>query len=212
VLGRNRRSRGAQLNRWASTMKTTVTCWCTAAVLGLYGCAGSAPSRTVTPGESFSGGYINVKAPTTPGWQLLQSSGSGMAFAKGGQTASESFGAQVLMFNLSPTSTPTEFEALIKASVEKDTDSSRFDVRQASYSYSTERSYPCVRYQSVVEDKTPLQANSPLLLESDALYCRHPVRQETGFAVIYSHRGEDLYANLRSEAETFIQSVQVPNQ
>lgn len=57
----------------------------------------------------FAGGYVNVTAPNSDGWQLIQSSGSGMAFAKGGQAANESFGAQVLMFNLAPTNTPQEW-------------------------------------------------------------------------------------------------------
>jgi len=134
-----------------------------------------------------------------------------MAFAKGGQAANESFGAQVLMFNLAPTNTPQEFEVLIKTSSEKDTDPTRFDMKQLSFKYSSERSYPCVRYHSVVQDKAPQRLKDPLLLESDGLYCRHPLRQETGFAVIYSHRGESLYANLRDEAENFIQGVQVPS-
>lgn len=166
--------------------------------------------KTVAPGQSFSGGYISIAAPNSDGWQLVQSSGSGMAFAKRGQAANESFGAQVLMFNLAPTDTPQEFEALIKMSAAKDTDSSRFDVQKMKFEYSNERSYPCVRYQSVVQDKAPQGLKDTLLLQSDGLYCRHPVRQETGFAIIYSHRGESLYADAPAEAESFIQSVQVP--
>ena len=182
-------------------------------LLGLQGCAGTAQpqkSVSVSPSQKFVGGYINVTAPNSDGWQLIQSSGSGMAFAKGGLDAKESFGAQVLMFNLSPTNTPQEFEALIKKSVEKDTDPSRFNVQQTSFTYSNERTYPCVRYRSVVQDNAPQGLKGPLLLESDGLYCRHPVRHETGFAIIYSHRGEKLYVSLRGEAESFIQGVQAP--
>lgn len=192
----------------------TIAVWVLSiAVLGLNGCAGSAPVRKtfVAPGELFAGGYINVRAPTTPGWQIMQSSGSGMAFAKEGQALqNESFVAQVSMFNLVATSTPAEFQALIKTSIEQDTDPSRFTVQKASYELSNERSYPCVRYSSVTEDNAAPKAKSPLLLQVDALYCRHPVRTDTGFAVTYSHRGAILYANLRSEAEGFIQGVQVP--
>jgi hypothetical protein len=175
--------------------------------------AGPGSSRlvSVTPRQLFADDYVNITAPSSAGWQLLPSSGSGMAFAKGGEGPRESFGAQVLMFNLPPTTTPDEFEALIRTSHEKDTDTSRFNVQQASYQYSNERSYPCVRYHSVVQDKTLQASKGPLLLEADALYCRHPARQETGFAAIYSHRGEDLYPSLRSEAESFIQGVQVPD-
>lgn len=114
------------------------------------------------------------------------------------------------MFNLAPTNTLEEFEALIRNAAQKDTDPNRFNVQQMSFTYSSERSYPCVRYHSIAQDKTPQGSKGPLLLEMDALYCRHAVRQETGFAAIYSHRGESLYANLRSEAEKFIQGVQIP--
>lgn len=181
-------------------------------IFGLQGCAGTAQpqkSVSVSPSQKFGGGYINVTAPNSDGWQLIQSSGSGMAFAKGGLDVKESFGAQVLMFNLSPTNTPQEFEALIKKSAERDNDPSRFNVQRTSFTYSNERTYPCVRYRSAVQDNAPHGLKNPLLLESDGLYCRHPARPETGFAIIYSHRGEKLYAGLRAEAESFIQGVQV---
>lgn len=181
-------------------------------ILGLQGCAGTTgqqKSVSVSPGQKFEGGYINVTTPNSDGWQLIQSSGSGMAFAKGGLDAKESFGAQVLMFNLTPTNTSQEFEALIKKSAGKDTDPSRFNVQQTSFTYSNERAYPCVRYRSIVQDNAPQGLKGSLLLESDGLYCRHPVRPETGFAIIYAHRGEKLYTSLRGEAESFIQGVQV---
>lgn len=194
-------------------MTRKLHCFFIVIILGLQGCAGTAQLRkpvSVSPGQVFAGGYINVTAPNSDGWQLIESSGTGMVFAKGNQAARESFVAYIKMFNLAPTNTPQEFEALIKTSAEKDIDPTRFDLQQTSFKYSDERSYPCVRYHSVAQDKTPQGLKGPLLLESDGLYCRHPVRQETGFAVIYSHRGETLYANLRNEAENFFQGVQVP--
>jgi len=133
-----------------------------------------------------------------------------MSFARRGQAANESFGAQVLMFNLAPSNTPEEFEALMRAAAQKDTDPTRFNTRQTSFIYSNERSYPCVRYHSVVEDTAPQGLKGTLLLEVEGLYCRHPARQATGFAVIYSHRGEKLHSTLRSEAESFIKGTQVP--
>lgn len=197
-----------------STSARVLICLFTLTSLALYGCAGIAPSQKaepVSPGQLFAGSYINIKAPSSDGWYLAQSSPSGMGFAKYGQAANESFGAQVLRFNPAPTTTPEEFESLIKTSAEKDTDPNRFNVQQMSFKYSSERSYPCVRYHSVVQDKTPKGLKGPLLLESDGLYCRHPVRQDLSFAIIYSHRGESLHANLRSEAESFIQGVQIPS-
>lgn len=202
-----------KVKRWTFNMNRKLLSAIGILTLGLQGCAGTAKppkSLTVSAGQKFEGGYITVTAPSSEGWKLIQSSGAGMAFAKEGADASESFGAQVLMFNLTPTNTPQEFEDLIKNAAIKDTDSSRFNVQKSSLTYSTERTYPCVKYRSVVQDNAPHGLKGPLLLESDGLYCRHPVRQETGFAIIYSHRGEKLYVGLRAEAESFIQGNQVP--
>jgi hypothetical protein len=185
-----------------------------AVVLGLGACAVPSSGPTfvsVPPGKLYAGGYINIKAPSSEGWLLVRSSAGGMEFGRRGPAPNENFGAQVLMFGLPPTKSTEEFEALVKSGVEKDTDPNRFDVQLATYKYSNERNYPCVRYHSLVQDKAPKGLKGPLLLESDALYCRHPVRQETGFAVIYHHRGEERYANLHSEAQAFIDGVEVPD-
>ncbi|MDR2853037.1 MAG: hypothetical protein LBV61_08325 [Burkholderiaceae bacterium] len=133
-----------------------------------------------------------------------------MAFAKGGQSKNESFVAQVSMFNLPPTQTPEAFKSFIQSGVEKDTDTNRFEVQSASFRITNERNYPCVRYEATSQDNEPAGSSGPLLFELSAIYCRHPVRQETGFSISYSHRGEGLHPTFRSEAESFIQSVQVP--
>jgi hypothetical protein len=181
-------------------------------LLGLAGCASHGPRTVpVKSGEMFAGNYVNIRAPLSEGWELIQSSPAGMAFAKGDRSAGESFVAQVGMFDLAPTETPEEFQRLITTSAEKDTDPACFDVQQASVNYSTERSYPCVRYDAVAKDKAPQGLKGPLVLELRAIYCRHPVRSETGFAAIYSQRGMSAYPNLQVEAEAFIQGVQVPS-
>jgi hypothetical protein len=134
-----------------------------------------------------------------------------MVFGKRGDGQMATFTASVNWFNLAPGRTPEELQVLIKEAVAKDTDQSRFDVQEESLESSAERSYPCVRYQSVAKDKTPKGSSTiPLLLELDGLYCRHPIRQDTGFAAIYSYRGISRHPTLRAEAEAFIRGVQVP--
>ena len=178
----------------------------------VQGCAtsGQPAGKPVAPSESFSGSYINIKAPASAGWELMQSSGAGMAFAKDGENKSESFSAQIVMFNLPPTQTPEAFKSFIQFGVEKDTDTTRFKVQSASFRYTNERNYPCVRYEATSQDDKPQGSSGPLLLQLSAIYCQHPVRQETGFSVSYSHRGRALYSTFRNEAEIFIQGVQVP--
>jgi hypothetical protein len=135
-----------------------------------------------------------------------------MVFGKRGDAQASSFSASVNMFPLEPTTSQEAFETLVKEAVAKDTDPNRFDVQQQSLKYSAERTYSCVRYQAVATDRSPKGSATPLLLEMDGLYCRHPIRQDTGFAALYSYRGPGRYPALRSEAETFIQGVQVPEQ
>jgi hypothetical protein len=77
--------------------------------------AGGGPRGTsVQPGELFSGGYIDIKAPASGGWLLTNSSGSGMTFGKEGPSKTESFIAAVLMFGMAPTNTPAELEELVR--------------------------------------------------------------------------------------------------
>ncbi len=183
----------------------------------LASCA-TAPSQAPKPvsaGFLYKGGYINVRAPNSDGWYLLSSSPAGMEFARSGAERGESFGAQVLMFPLPKTDSNEDFVALIAQGFEADTDSARFSVIDSHFEYYAERSYPCVRVLSVVEDKQASTApghRERLLLQSNSLYCRHPVRQGTGFAIIYSHRGKTRYEKLSSEAADFIDGVQVPEQ
>jgi hypothetical protein len=118
------------------------------------------------------------------------------------------------MFGLEPTRSPEQFVALIKSGIAKDTNPNRFDVLKSTEVYSTERGYPCVRYSASVRDKeaqTSRNTQEVLLIETEALYCRHPIRDTTGFAGIFSHRGRASYPPLRDEAEDFIKGIQVPS-
>jgi hypothetical protein len=162
----------------------------------------------------FKGSYIDVRAPTSEGWHLVDSSVKGMAFAKPGRAPGETFGAQLLMFDLQPTESPEQFVTLIKEAIQKDTDPKRFDIVESSIDYTSERGYPCVRYHAVLNDKeaqTSRSTKEQLLLETQSLYCRHPVRTNTGFATIYSYRGRSRYSGLAEEAQDFIQGAQVPS-
>ena len=190
-------------------MRPVVACL-TVFLLTLAGCAHQGRDATVPAGKMFVGRYINITAPQSEGWQVLHSSGAGMVFARRGQTNESSFAASVNTFELAPTNTPAELEAVVREGVARDTDPIRFEVREETLTYSRERGYPCVRYQMVATDKAPKGASVPLLLEMDGLYCRHPLHRDTGFAAIYSHRGATRYPALRREADAFIDGVQVP--
>jgi len=184
-------------------------------ILALASCATgpSRPPKPVLAGQLYEGSYINVRAPASDGWYLASSSSGGMEFGRRGAEQGETFAAQVLMFPLPQTQSEEDFVTLLKKGFEADTNSERFSVLELDFRYSGERSYPCVSVSSVVEDKkaqTSPNRREKLVLQSLALYCRHPVRQETGFGIIYSHRGKTIYSKLTAEAEDFARGVQIP--
>lgn len=167
----------------------------------------------VVPRQLFPGEQLNVRAPNSEGWELVSSSGAGMAFAHRGASSNESYIAQVSLFVLPLTKDPDEFVALIKRGVENDTPPERFKSLVANYEYTEQRGYPCVKFQGVTEDtkaKTSFFSQESPKLQIHSLYCRHPRYQEMGFSIAFSHRGVFLDAGLGEQAEAFIQGVQVP--
>lgn len=185
------------------------------AALALASCA-TGPSyapKPVPAGYLYEGGYINVRVPNSNGWHLVSSSPAGMEFARSGAEPDESFAAQVLMFPLQETKDSDEFLSLIKKGFERDTDLARFDVIAANFKYTDKRGYPCVAVSYVTKDKqaqTSPTRREVLTLQAESLYCRHSVRQETGFSIIYSRRGKAEYSHFHAEANDFISGVRVP--
>jgi hypothetical protein len=185
--------------------------------LVLSACATTAPGRGpigVPPGKVYAGSYINVTAPKSDGWYLMENSGRGIAFARSGSAPGESFAAQVLMFPLEPTNSPEEFDELIVKQSSRDTDPHRFRTTESSHSYSAARGYPCVRMHTVSTDRDAQVGGGKtevLILEVEHLYCRHPVQAKTGFVAMYSYRGRARHPQLKDEALSFIEGVQVPD-
>lgn len=175
----------------------------------LSSCAASKP---VSPDYLYKNDFISVHPPSSPGWQLISSSPSGIEFARKGETSGESFAAQVFMFQLKNTQDNDDFVSFIKRGYEADPDSDRFKPIKSEFVYSEQRSYPCVSVESIIEDKqahTSTFGREKLLLQATSLYCRHPVQPEVCFMITYSHRGRSMYPNLNSEATEFINGVQL---
>lgn len=186
-----------------------------AAWAGLGGCGKSpepppaAGPPALRPGEMFRGDFLDIRAPMTPGWQLILSNQGGVVFGRAGATPGENFAGQVSIFPLPSTGTADAFVGMIRTLVEQDLPGDRFEVEQASFDFTDERGYPCVRHHAVVHDLKPAHSAEPLLMETAALYCRHPARPDTVFSIIYTHRGPALYPELQAEAAEFIAGVQV---
>lgn len=165
----------------------------------------------VPPGRMYKGRYVDIRAPDSKGWYLIGSSGVSMEFARKGKEQGERYGAQVLIFPLPPAKTKEEFLRLVKERFKAH--SQRFSILKSEYRYSDKRSYPCVHISVVVENKkfqTAMNSHKKPVVQFISLYCRHPVRQRTGFAIIFSHRGTSLDPDLDTEAQSFADGVQVP--
>ena len=153
---------------------------------------------------------MSVKAPSTGKWMLQRRSDTAITFA-GGEIGN-TFVAEVLMFRLAPAATPEAFVALVKEAAARDGDPKypdRYEQLEQSVKYSSERPYPCVRYQAVTKDNRAKGTREPQLLEMDGLYCRHPSEPTAGAAIMYSHRGLARHATIGDEAERFITGAQL---
>jgi hypothetical protein len=187
------------------------------AIVGLSACAVPTPVRevqNVPPGKVYAGTILNIAAPNSEGWQLLQSSPAGMAFVRHGNSPGESFAAQVVKFDPPQTNSPEEFEALIVQGARRDTETDRFSTKTFTHQFTSVRGYPCVQIYNVSEDrqaKTGQNKTETLVLQNEHLYCRHPAQKNIGFAITYSHRGKSLHPDFQNEAHSFIEGVQVPN-
>jgi len=170
-------------------------------------------SRPVAPGESFPGPLINVRAPASAGWRLTQSAAEGMTFGRRDPTTGNTHIAQVMAFPLPPFNTPQELLSIVRAGAEKDTPPDRFKGFEANnYQLTTERPYPCVRSRGTLEDlkaRTP-QGIVPLPLHVRSLHCQHPTKRSLGLLIGYSQRGGRPDPDLDSQAQSFIDGVQVP--
>ena len=171
--------------------------------------ANCAKAQTVAPGQLYTGPLLTFRAPTSEGWRVLRSSNVGMAFIRAGDFSFESYVAQVAIFALPESTQRDEFVALVKQGVEKDY-SKRFMSIEATYAYTEERGYPCVRVKALAEDTKAARPAvvENLKLQMHALYCRHPGRPNTGFSILFSYRGASLDAALDIPAQTFIAGVQ----
>ena len=176
---------------------------------------GTPTASTVRAGQLYRGNNLNIRAPNSDGWLLAGSSVEGMHFARRGTAPSESFAAQVLLFipSAAARGNRDEFLSLMKKEFEAETTSGRHSAVESEFKHAEERSYLCVSVRSVVKDSEALVSptrREVLLLQAKSLYCQHPKKPNMGFAIIYSHRGQSLYPNLDTEAQSFIDGVQVP--
>lgn len=183
--------------------------------LVLGACASAPPpaGKELPPGYLYKGKFLNIRSPNEKGWYLAAASHAGIEFKHSGAGKGETFSAQVTTFPLPQMHNTAEFMDFLKKEFEADTDPKRFTILSYKFEVSDARQYRCVNISAVIEDKQAL-ASAPRhekrLLQSIALYCRHPVNKLAGFAIVYSRRGKSLDPELSNRAKAFIAGVQVP--
>lgn len=196
-----------------SYLKVTISL----AVAGITACTGPSQvreSQNVLPGKLYAGPVINITAPNSEGWQLLKSDPSGWVFARRGSAPSESFAAQVAIFDPPQTDSPEKFESLIIKGAQADANTERFQTKSFTHKFTSARGYPCVQMNNISEDAQARRGpnkTETLIMQNEHLYCRHPVRKDIGFAITYSHRGKALHPAFQTEAHSFIEGIQVPS-
>ena len=176
-------------------------------------CSGHYTKVAVEPGHLLKGKYMNIHSPKTEGWFLINSSPTAIEFARQGFEKHQTFAAQLLLFPLSTTDNKDDFHSIIKSDFINNTNIERYEPIESSFIHSDKRSYPCIEITSTSTDtkaQISLLANKALLFEIRALYCRHPVLSDTGFGIIFSHRGENPYPLMTPMANSFIDGTQVP--
>ncbi|MFT3960422.1 hypothetical protein [Propionivibrio sp.] len=170
------------------------------------------PGQPVSPKQSFSSSILNIHAPDSEGWIITAVAGNGISFGKKGTVSGETYGAQVVFFELPLTTGNEEFVSFVKKRIATMNPPPRFQETDSNYHYIEDRGYPCVDARINLDDTAAVTptGREQLKLQVISLYCRHPEQQQVGFFAAYSHRGKVADDQIESAAKNFIETINVP--
>ena len=168
--------------------------------------------QAVTPKQLFPSSILNVYSPDSEGWVITGAASNGIAFGKGGANSNETYGAQVVIFEMSPTTSNEELVSIVKKRIAAMNPPPRFRETSSNYQYTENRGYPCVNVHIDFDDTAAVTSNGKkqLKLQVISLYCRHPAQQQLGFFAAYSHRGKTADDQIETAAKSFIEGINVP--
>lgn len=168
--------------------------------------------RPVNPKQLFPSSILNVYAPDSEGWVITGAGSNGISFGKKGVEAAETYGAQVIIFEMPPTTSGEELVSFVKKRIAAMNPPPRFQETNSVYQYSEDRGYPCVNVQIGFDDTAAVSptGKEQLKLQVSSLYCRHPVQQQLGFLAAYSYRGKTADNQIEGAAKSFIAGINVP--
>ena len=170
------------------------------------------PRQPVAPKQLFSSSILNVYAPDSVGWVVTGAGSNGISFGKRGAESDETYGAQVIIFEMPSTNGSEEFVSFVKKRIAEMNPSPRFQEIGSNYQYTENRGYPCVNVHINFDDTAAVTptGTKQLKLQVISLYCRHPEQQQLGFFAAYSHRGKVTDDQIESAAQDFIAAINVP--
>jgi hypothetical protein len=169
------------------------------------------PGQPLTPKQQFPNELLNVHSPDSEGWIVTGTGRNGVAFAKRGTEPNETYAAQVIIFEMSPTSSSDELVGLVKRRIATMNPAPRFQETSSDFQFTDSRGYPCVDVRIAYDDNAAVTptGKEQLKLKVIALYCRHPIKQELGFFAAYSYRGKAVDPPIESAAKSFIETTNV---
>lgn len=170
------------------------------------------PGRPVTPKQFFPSSILNVYAPDSDGWVVAGAGSNGISFAKRGAESGETYGAQVIIFEMPPTTGGEALVGFVKNRIATMNPPPRFQETNSSYQYTEDRGYPCVNVHIAFDDTAAVTptGKEQLKLQVISLYCRHPKQQQLGFFAAYSHRGKAADDQIEVAAKSFLKAINVP--
>jgi hypothetical protein len=171
------------------------------------------PGEPVTPKQLFPGEILNIYAPDSEGWLIAAVESHGIAFGKRGARKNDTYGAQVVLFELPEMTSGEELVSFVQERIAMLNPAPRFQETRSSYQYNEDRGYPCVNVHIDFDDTAAVVTSGRtqrLKLSVVSLYCRHPQEQGLGFFAAYSHRGKKPDKDIETAAKSFIEAIEVP--
>lgn len=135
--------------------------------------------------------YFKFSPPKNEKWIIAYRNNYQTALAKKGNNLDETYGLNIILFELPNLETREEFIEYIKAGRGKDTDPKRFNITMDEIDFHEEFVDFCVIYHSVAEDKKAKKMSrnkEPMILEMAGYVCRHPKNKNLGVNFDFSHR------------------------
>ena len=156
--------------------------------------------------------YLTIYSPNSHGWGIVKNTRSQTAFAKKLPGEYATLAAEVIIFQISkPIENEQDFFEYVKK-LPLFNNTNRYKIISRKYDLYKKRSYPCVKEESLIQDKKAKINSSQtkeLIMEIKSIICQDSKLKNVGFKIGYSHRGDFPYENFEEEAMQFIEQIEL---